>query len=153
VRNPGEILKHEDYTFGDGKKAEGPRYLIVLNEPTTKAPCLILETTSQAWHFPGATPGCNSKRAFFLISANKEPFPLDTYVKLVVKEIDSEQLLNDFIVAKKISHYGELSVECFKLVKGCLALRWWDIAGEHWQIIFPNKRQPRTTPPASIDGQ
>lgn len=53
----GEVLVHEKFRFSDGNI--GKKLLIVLNNPKSCDPCLVVKTTSQSRLYGNVKIGCN----------------------------------------------------------------------------------------------
>ena len=76
----GSIFVAEKFKFSDG--TTGKKLLVLLNNPTSGDPYLVVKTTSQK-HSKPDTPGCieNYHQAYFIL-ANSNFFQKDTWIQL-----------------------------------------------------------------------
>ncbi len=80
----GDLVYYEEYEIydpvTDNIQYKGPRLIVILDSGD---PYLVLISTSQKRHFPGANPNCNPKLKVFLIKGDREnAVQNDTYVKV-----------------------------------------------------------------------
>lgn len=108
----GSIFVAEDFVFSDGTK--GKKLLVLLNNPASDDPYLVVKTTSQK-HSKPDTSGCieNYHQVYF-IPAHSDFFKKDTWIQL-----DDYFMFNQKHVDKKLRHIGQLTEKTFKLVISC----------------------------------
>lgn len=108
----GSIFVADDFVFSDGTK--GKKLLVLLNNPASNDPYLVVKTTSQK-HSKPDTSGCIEKyHQVFFIPANSNFFKKDTWIQL-----DDHFMFSQKHVDEKLKHIGQLTAKIFKLVISC----------------------------------
>lgn len=108
----GSIFVAENFVFSD--RTKGKKLLVLLNNPASGDPYLVVKTTSQK-HSKPDTPGCiESYHQAYFIPANSNFFQKDTWVQL-----DDYFMFNQNHVDKKLKCIGQLTTKTSKLVINC----------------------------------
>jgi hypothetical protein len=131
----GSIYFHSKFEFKDG--AIGEKLLIVLNEPTSKDPYLVVKTTSQLRYGHPYSKGCNKKLGVFYIEANAEGgFLLPTLIQLLdIYPFTKEQFLKGCLTDKVIAHKAILSTLTMAQVMNCIKQLQEDISEEYFALL------------------
>lgn len=125
----------EKFKFSDG--TTGKKLLVLLNNPTSGDPYLVVKTTSQK-HSKPDTPGCieNYHQAYFIL-ANSNFFQKDTWIQL-----DDYFMFNQNHVDKKLKHIGQLPAQTSNLVISCfLKINGQDLSPKVHSYLVPKIEQ------------
>ncbi len=108
----GSIFVAENFIFFDGTK--GKKLLVLLNNPASSDPYLLVKTTSKK-HSKPDTPGCieNYHQVYF-VRANSNFFKKDTWIQL-----DDYFPFSQNSVEKELKYIGQLPDKTAKLVISC----------------------------------
>ncbi len=131
----GEILLHEKFQFSDG--SIGKKLLVVLNNPKTRDPCLVVKTTSQSQRYKKVKVGCNpEKDVFYLPDSGKEIIKGDTYIQLEEVFELSVVDLTASVLKKELSSIGKLTALTLAQLNNCLKKVRKNISEKHYKMIF-----------------
>lgn len=131
----GEVLLHEKFQFSGG--SIGKKLLVVLNNPKTRDPCLVVKTTSQSQRYKKVKIGCNPEReVFYLPDSGKEIIKGDTYIQL--EEVFELSVVNltASVLKKELSFIGKLTALTLAQLNNCLKKVRKNISEKHYKMIF-----------------
>ena len=131
----GSIFVAENFIFTDGTK--GRKILVLLNNPASNDPYLLVKTTSQK-HSKPDTLGCiESYHKVYFIQANSPFFKKDTWIQL-----DDYFQFSQKNITKKLKHIGVLPSKTIKLIIDCfLKINKQDLSPKIHSYIVPKIEQ------------
>ena len=131
----GSIFVAENFIFSDGTK--GKKLLVLLNNPASNDPYLLVKTTSQK-HSKPDNPGCieNYHQVYF-VRSNSPFFKKDTWIQL-----DDCFPFSQKTIDKKLKHIGVLPDKTAKLIISCfLKINEQDLSPKVHSYIVPKITQ------------
>jgi hypothetical protein len=130
----GAVYYHSQFKFHDG--AVGEKRFVILNEPKSDEPYLVLKTTSKL-HGKTYIPGCNPDRGVFFLAANLESmFELDTLVQLrEIFPFTQQEILTASLKDKTLNHLGDLSDICVRQIINCIRKLKDDIRQDYFVLV------------------
>ena len=132
---PAEVLCHDRFQFSNG--TFGKKLIVVLNNPKSRDPCIVVKTTSQSRRYQGIKSGCNpEKRVFYLPDTGKEVIRGDTYIQLEETFELSVPEMTASVLRQELRSIGQLSALTLAQIKNCLKKFREDISDKHYKMIF-----------------
>ncbi len=131
----GSVFVMENFKYSDG--TTGKKLLVLLNNPSSNDPYLLVKTTSRK-HSKPTTVGCveNYHKVFF-VRANSPFFMKDTWIQL-----DDHYPFSQKTIQKKLHHIGVLPEKTTKLVIECfLKINKQDLSPKVHSYIVPKIEQ------------
>ncbi len=114
----GSVLFHREFKFSDGECGE--KLLIILNTPANNEPYLVCKTTSKCKYFI-TKEGCHSEKGIYHIKANRDGFPIDTWVQLnEIFELTREELLEAHLTDKTCDIRHCLTENTIRALLNCI---------------------------------
>ena len=131
----GSIFIAENFIFSDGTK--GKKLLVLLNNPASNDPYLLVKTTSKK-HSKPDTLGCvESYHQVYFIRADSPFFKKDTWIQL-----DDYFPFSQKTIMKKLNHLGVLPDKTIKLIINCfLKINKQDLSPKIHSYIVPKIAQ------------